>query len=390
MHIKQAEERLTSKAFEIFKKWRNTYPNFSFNPFAKDLVKYIENNPLEELLSLRDLEYFYLHIFDYSNKDLDLITIQEFTEQFRAHVLTTKIFDCYMPIYCLFEFPYGMKIGCSTVKPFEKLPTNIQKQFISIWKRPHPIGGNYYEFEDKEFPIRKNSTFIEFEVKANGEGKAFEIAKRVAEDCLNIIRFIFMTSFELIDIVYLERGSTKLWAYQELAPFPFYRSGRYIEELKDAFSALTEIFTKPNSNELERRIVNAVRIFGIQTGLTNNQIRLTVLMTCIESLLMTEGDKDYLRWKLAERAAFVYGRQKKEINNAIKDAYNKRSAFVHGKKETQINERDIEDNQKIVSIIVWRLFSVFLNDGYTQVPKSDKLSTKSIDDYIEQEKFGEY
>lgn len=90
MHIKQAEERLTSKAFEIFKKWRNTYPNFSFNPFAKDLVKYIENNPLEELLSLRDLEYFYLHIFDYSNKDLDLITIQEFTEQFRAHVLTTK------------------------------------------------------------------------------------------------------------------------------------------------------------------------------------------------------------------------------------------------------------------------------------------------------------
>lgn len=168
---------------------------------------------------------------------------------------------------------------------------------------------------------------------------------------------------------------------------PFIGTATYVKRFEERIAILTDIFTKTNLNEIERKIRNTVRIFGIQTAITNDQVRFVLLITCLESLLMTGRDKDYILWKLAEKSAFILGRDKRGINNYIKEAYGKRSAFVHGstKEEVLVTENDITKAQELVINLVWKLVFDFLENGYSNIKK--RKGSKSIDEYIEETKF---
>ena len=172
-----------------------------------------------------------------------------------------------------------------------------------------------------------------------------------------------------------------------IAGLPFIGCAQYSKFAEKRIPILTDIFVKSNPNEIERKIRNAVRIFGIQTSVKNQQVRFVLLVTCLESLLMTESDKDYLLWKLAEKVTFILDGNKKELNDYIKKAYNKRSAFIHGSKseDSLVTENDIFNIEGVVSNLVWKMID-FVKNGYTHVQKHNGV--KSINEYIEETKFG--
>jgi len=107
---------------------------------------------------------------------------------------------------------------------------------------------------------------------------------------------------------------------------------------------------------------------------------------------MFQYDRDYVLWRLAEKTAFFLGGNRRQTNDYIKNAYGKRSAFIHGssKKTKPITEDDISKAEQIVGDVIWKLIVEFLGRRYTQVEKNKDPKKKilSVDEYIEQEKFG--
>ncbi len=58
---------------------------------------------------------------------------------------------------------------------------------------------------------------------------------------------------------------------------------------------ITKMGINKHTSELDKRVLNAIDIFGLSDDATALEIR----------LLLSEGDKDYLAWKHSEKVAFL-------------------------------------------------------------------------------------
>ena len=270
---------------------------------------------------------------------------------------------------------------------FQNLPTEISKYFIMFWEHCFTTDTQYHRTKEEYVNLKKRSTFIHFVIETNGSYKANEKAINLAEEALHIIRFLYRINFNIVDMRYKIREVRQEGGMEGMAGLPFIGGANYGKFVEKEIPILTDIFVKSNPNEIERKIRNAVRIFGIQTSVKNQQVRFVLLVTCLESLLMTESDRDYILWKLAEKVAFILDGNKRELNDYIKKAYDKRSAFIHGSKSEDglVMENDIFSIEGVVSNLVWKMID-FVKNGYTHVQKQNNV--KSINEYIEETKFG--
>jgi hypothetical protein len=383
----KAEEEFIKLSLQLFQRRRSGEDPSDYVERINEIFKTIEKTPLEKMLTPDDIRDFFSWVVTKINKWIQTISDEEFIAQLKSDLLTTKTFDFYVPIYCLYGFPEGVKLGYSTVVDFQSLPTEISKYFTMFWEHCFTIDTQYHHTKDEYVNLKKRSTFIHFVIEANGSYKANEKAINLAEDALHIIRFSYGINFNIVDMRYKIREGRQEGGMEGMAGLPFIGSANYGKFLEKQIPILTDIFVKSNPNEIERKIMNAVRIFGIQTSVKNRQVRFVLLVTCLESLLMTESDKDYLLWKLAEKVAFILDGDKRELNDYIKKAYDKRSAFIHGSKSEEglVTENDIFNIEGVVSNLVWKMVDLVKN-GYTHVQKQNNV--KSINEYIEESKFG--
>jgi hypothetical protein len=384
----KTEEELVKGALEIFHKMKEHFDNKEFNRQVIELFKSVEKTPLQKMIAFSDMNDVLRHMPIWVDKPLKEINDAEFIGQFRSRILSTKTYDFYVPIYCLYGFPKDVKLGFSTVIDFQDLPPEVSSDFIMLWEHRFTCETELQSTKEAYVNLKKRSTFIHFSVDANGNDKAIEKAKLLAEDSLHIIRFLYQINFNIVDLRYKVREREESGGLDEIAGLPFLGWAKYNAFVETHSQILTGIFIKTNPNEIERKIKNAVRIYGIQTSVTNEQVRFVLLVTCLESLLMTGSDKDYILWRLAEKAAFVIGRNKLKINNMIKEAYGKRSAFVHGttKEDELVTENDIFETEGLVVNLVWKLVFEFLKNGYASIQKTE--NAKSIDEYVLETKFG--
>jgi len=384
---KKAEEEFIEKSLQLFQKIRGGEKLSDYNERINEIFKAIEKTPLETMLTSDDIKNFFNLIATKLNKWIQHISDEEFITKLKSDLLTTKTFDYYVPIYCLYGFPEGLKLGSSTVVDFQNLPTEISEYFIRLWGHRFTVDTEYHKTKEEYINLKKRSTFMHFVIKANGSYKANEKAINLAEDSLHIIRFLYGTNFNIVDMRYKIREVREEGGIEGMANLPFIGGATYNKFVEKKIPVLTDIFTKSNPNEIERKIKNAIRIFGIQTSVTNDNVRFVLLITCLESLLMTESDRDYLLWKLAEKVAFILNDKKREISDFIKKAYKKRSAFIHGRRSQDdlVTKNDIFNVEIIASNLVWKMID-FVKNGYTHVQKRGNV--KSINEYVEEAKFG--
>jgi hypothetical protein len=328
----------------------------------------------------------------YLDKNLEDITDEDFVQYLKSDVLVSKKYMFYFPLYNLSKFPNKLKIGFSTVILFEDIPKKVQDSFIEAWKHEYFINRGYSLTEQDFIDYSKKRVFLSVSVEANGYTKASEKASILLNDSLNILRFLYSEDISANDYYWIIEGSNSSGG-----TIGYERNYRvwiaWFDNFRISVPLLTEIITKLNPTTLEKKIGNMLKLYGIQTSVRNSSTKFVLLITCLESLLLTSSDKDYLGWKVSEKTAFLVGKDGKdriEINNYTKLAYRKRSRFIHAdakKKADFIEEFDVLKLQKLVRRVLDKLLTLRAN-GYTEI--QDVGDAKNVEEYIDQIKFSSF
>ncbi len=393
------DEEFIQGALGIYEKMREHFDLDNYNRLVKALFEKINRTPLEKRINFDDLNYALYDLV--TTLDLHPIKLRireisedEFVSQLKSRLLKTKVFEYYIPVYFLYELPKDLSIGFSTVVSFQDLPENVQKYYLKAWEQNFEKNKDFPSL-DESIKEKSESIFLHFSLKVNGENKARIESEQIAQDSLTIIGFACGgVNFNLIDFFYTVNSCEEVHSgFNGRYELPF-ESIIGSKEIIQRTNILTAIFVNSNPNEIELKIRNALRIYRLQQTVADDQVRFLLLVTCLESLLMTKSDRDYILWRLAEKVTFILSETERDVsmqetNSFIKEAYNKRSAFVHGSANIDeiITFSDTVRLDVFVYELVWSIIDNFLGKGYTKIQKTkDK---KSIDEYIEQRKFGE-
>jgi hypothetical protein len=387
------KDEFLKMALDIFHDYQQNTSG-SANKFCeqtKELYSKIECLPDRTLFSLEDLRWAIRNdpAFCWSIAYRD-VNDQTFLERFKFTILTTKNYDFYIPIYCLYDFPSGMILANSTVKTFEDLPTRIQDFFVRKWQFRFGIDNECHHTKEEYVNLKRKSTFLYLEIKANGFNKAVEEAIIKAEESLNIIRFVYEINFSLIDVKYVVRENGDFGGPEDITRLPFCGCANYHKMYSESIDIVRNIFSKEAPNDIERRIKKAIAIFGTQESIVDKSVRFILLITCLESLLMGKSDKDYLTWRLAEKTALVLGRNTRDIYDYVKSAYDKRSDFIHGELEKTrlITDEDVSKTKHLVGDVIWVLIVEYIGKkGYSSIEKRNS-TILSINEFVDEKKFG--
>jgi hypothetical protein len=414
---KSRETTLIEGALRIYDEMKVNSAPVLIDPKIHELADNYEKLPLTRLHTfwdLKDVIYSiafgrrnmphrqFINLYNRSNEEelkryFKLLNDEEFVKEFRYRFLYEKTFDYYLPIYDLYGLPKNTNLGYSETLDFRDLPATVRSNFLKEWKDEPKLALSYNRkiTSTDYIRLKSSSAILHVIVKANAITSANRKATQLAEDSLHIIRFFIERNYQINDYQFVIRDNNETDGMYGFAPLVLESeesileksiSNPYGNKLLTNIEILSNIFLKYNPNEIEKKIKNALRIFGIQISIEDLQTKYVLLVTCLESLLLSGKDRDYILWRFAEKGAFVLGKNKREVYNCIKDAYRMRSAFVHGNSQENefLTNKEIIEMNELVHEIVWKLIE-FLGQGYTEIQK--KEGKKSIDDYIEQIKF---
>jgi hypothetical protein len=339
----------------------------------------------KDLINRKDVVQAFADLSTYvrEKKDKD-----ELESRIRTKLFSIKNFEFYYPIYGAKGFPDGYKIGKCVIRRFEFLPEQVKHEFSALWELDWRLGHSIGTIEEA-LKDKKKLLFVSVQVCAMGRSAATEKAESICNESLNLLRALYSLHFDLHDYCYLikETGEAehqlpveKIMSDSEEAEY---------DSQSDVFiGAMNEILTKNGYlTELEEKIINAVRLIGVSTSVPYEEIRFVILCSALEAMLLTNNDRDYLGWKLSERAAFLLSgpEGRAEISEAVSRLYNKRSRFVHQDKNENITGAEYTELADLVYQILGTLVHLRML-GYEKVSKS-RDPYKSIADRIDMIKY---
>ena len=298
-----------------------------------------------------------------------------------------KLYNHYFPLYNLRDPSNNIKMGYATIQRFENLPRQLRKQFLNHWELQYGVNNEYKDSKRWFIAERKNCAFFQVEVKASDWSEAIDQSFGLAKASASILSFLYQGHFPIYDSQFVsgERIKGGYHASYGSSGEYYYRRSLEVFEYDPTYETeipkLTEILTEPKS-EIDRKIRNALLIFELQTAVIDERVRFVLLATCLESLLMGKSDRDYLRWRLAEKSAFLFPANREAIYQRVKKAYDMRSGFIHGSNEP-ITENDRSNLQTIVVSILRELIELE-SEGFNSMERIDehvrKLKFKDQDD----------
>jgi len=315
---------------------------------------------------------------------------KEFFEKIEEGIFSTNLYEFYFPIPGIHNFPTGLKIGyCESIE-YSKMPVDIQSHFEMNWKIAYKWNKEIYHLENDFLNHRKKFLFLKLVVNGIRHTKTMEKAERMVDESLHILRYVYQIDIQPFDYLYKKIGSKSIGGIRGFASAIRNFSAGYDPRLHADFVEFTRIFTGTKLTNLEERIKNTIIAFGISTSVRYKPVRLSILCSSLEALVLDKSDRDYLGWKLAERVTFLIKMKKKrsEVNRDIVDLYNKRSIFMHQKSDTAnaVSEYDIQYAEFLVFNTMRKFFEL-KRSGYEVLVRTK--GKKSIMEWIEAKKFRE-
>jgi hypothetical protein len=292
----------------------------------------------------------------------------------------------YFPIYNLRNPSNNVKLGYAKILRFENLPRQVRKEFLYDWENQYTINSEYERSKKDYISKKRNCAVLHLVVEAPSWTEAIDESFKLATIFVSILSFLYRTHFPVEEGRFISGEITTGGRRVSSGTSGEYYHRRSLDiceyklEFEKEISKLTEILTQPKS-EIDRRIGHALVIFGIQTSVSDENVKFVLLATCLESLLIGKSDRDYLGLRLAEKSAFLFARDREIMYERIKKAYDKRSGFIHGSGET-ITQSDVFTMQLTVVSILRRLLEL-REKGYDRIEKIDtyiyKLKFKDSD-----------
>ena len=343
---------------------------------------------LAQNLSENDIRHVIYDTQLYLNKKFAEASTSEFRSYVQQNLLTTRTYHFFFPIYQLFQYPGGKELGYGTTILFGDIPSEVKESFISDWNHNFGIHTEWARTKEELVERKAAAAFLKLELKANGNDKAMDRAVQLAEDSVNVLRFVYQVNFPIgHSKFYLDNGQGS--GGTGMPFFTFQGAAWYNARLEPYIQTLSEILSDATPQDIEKRVRAALKIFGIQTKTEDRNVRLLLLISCLEGLLLSPSDRDYLGWRVAEKTTFLLGKDegnRKEIFEFITESYDKRSRFAHQDQRSgkEVTENDLLQMIDVIQGLVHRLLEL-MNEGYSQIQKDPQKST--IDGFVEVEKF---
>lgn len=109
---------------------------------------------------------------------------------------------------------------------------------------------------------------------------------------------------------------------------------------------MKNVLAKPKSTEIERKLLLSSKMYWLALQSASPEITFISLMSALESLLLGEGDRDYIGLKISEKVAFLLSEEQEkrlQIFKTMKRFYTIRSSLVHGKggKASIVEQADV-------------------------------------------------
>jgi hypothetical protein len=376
------------------------------------------NKELRDYLSRDDLYDRLFHIVMYLGKDLKDVTAEDLRSYLGRLLGTPDTHEFFFPALELFNFPDGYVLGLCELHSFPKLPQQVQTQISSEWKLTYESEKNIYLVRSfDEYQERKRrETYFCLSVQALGNSKAIEKATRLANQGLNILKCFYP----------LENAPKLVACYYNVgASHGAVREERFIwgwhnhwtdKEIEGYLRIVNDFVRKGADDEIARRCLSAIDIYGMMERQTPTELKFLLSVIATERLLLGKDDKDFLGWKLREKAAMLLGDTpgwlKKHLDKSPKDTlteqecnesragaraglakeigamYEKRSGLVHqDKEEITVTEEDFDFASMVFRWSLHRILRLYSEKGIRRISKKSTVDLESLDGFIESMKY---
>lgn len=435
---KQIVNEFYEQAWKILELVKNSKEEKEFhNKFMQELAKLCEilkQMPAKmDNASFRDVHDFFSPgmLLYLGKKSVKEVTFEDLKRGLDKKIVGEPFtYNFYFRLGRASDFPEGYQIGSGKLYPFTKLPKHVRDYISLDWKYEYRDNPEFARTLKEYKEYRRQDWYMHIEVKSVGWNRATEKAIQIARRNMNIYKMVYFTEsyFEHIvglrtpfDYCFSVRKGGSMGSARTGGSFdmPFYR----VDLLDKMISDINSIVEKANQSELERRILNAIDIFGMIDQSTPLHVRFMLCIIALEGLLLSRGDKDYLGWKLAEKISFLLGdsfawnvttynidpkdskmvtkeftakrlaESRIRLNKQVQELYDKRSSFAHkglAKKKKSSKEITPDDYHIASSIVRWAVEKLLglRSNGITHVAKENKVDNNSLDGHIEKLKYG--
>ncbi len=328
----------------------------------------LERDDVEEALT-QPPEYF--------DKPFNMITDAEFRAFVTERLLQIRPFKIFFLLSGALSFPEEYVLNKARLVGHDSLPKEVSRFLMSDL-----TDSRSSETEKSDLWMGGlSSPYVQIEVDAYGAGKATQKAARMADEAVNILRFEYGQSFPLPEfgIVLDPQGKVSTKRMKTSA------STSYVAETDATTDELNEILAKKDPTELENRLRNAMRLFGLAAEASRPEIKFTLLTNALEGLLMNKGED--IRVRLAEKISFLIGSDGSDrlaTFERVRELYDKRSDFVHQNVEYRAIQNDeVNELTRTFREVFARLLEL-RNQGYVSIRKGQG---KYVDGFVEDLKF---
>jgi len=303
-------------------------------------------------------------------------TLEEKVTRFLENLLTEKNYTAFVMLKGLRGYPIGMKLGEIEFVEYSAVPEELVKHISFLKDR----GYKFYPELD---------SWIRFKFSSYKTQDLWNICAQKLELPLAILSLISMVPLDLEKTVGVIFDADKRH-FHFLSPFEAGGWSKYDEESYGSYMGnISKLLLKETKTSFDKRILRALRIFGLARLSKEPEIKFLFNVAALESLLLTKNDRDYLGYKLAEKTAFLLGNnfeERMKIYRDMKRIYGKRSALIHGGEDEKLSEKDEHVSEMYVRSVIFKLLELL--DKYTKMEcKSSPTDQEGLEDFLNALKF---
>ncbi len=301
--------------------------------------------------------------------------VRERIEKFLTTLEKEKTYEATIILPSVIGLPVGTKIGA-----LEIVEQNIEDKHL---------------MEFLEFQKEHNQVFVDGRSQAKVIFKAYTSTKPAAV-LYKLLELPFAIISLLLDFDLNPRDcagnikspdiTTTFFLEPQRKAFGWSRyHSKYLDE---HLERLSKISIAKNPSRLQKKILQALQVYGLSRFSQKAEIRFLFLISAFESLLLTENDKDYLGKKISEKTAFLLETdydKRLQLYKQMKIFYGKRSGIVHSGK-TEITDSEVRTLDDIFRAASFKLLELSMT--YTKMEQKVRDNEQEgIEDLINKLKF---
>jgi hypothetical protein len=341
----------------------------------EDLAKIFQQDPdISRLFSEQELwsevSTFYQKLLIIPPKDD--VEFRQRVKEFYQDLTKEKNYTAKFAIPDVYDLPVGVKIANFMV---------IEPQ---LHDRDLAVHLNY--LKERNPNLNFNCSWGELQFKSVRTQFIGDILYKELEFPFSILTLMVQKPIdpkETVGAIFSDRGTVNF-----IGPFEGGGWTRYDHSFDRFLTRLSEISQNKSPSKLERKIIRSLELYWLSQSTQKREIQFILLISTLESLLLTKEDRDYLGLKLAEKSAFLLENEQDNriaVYKEIKRFYNLRSELIHS------GSRKIQDSELIrlnglIKRILFRILDLSILYDQMEI-KSKEMEIDGIEDTLLKMKF---